>query len=110
MQDEIEIPDILCQLKPYFATEPSENLRADILQFISKTGSPHLWPGQTYDKPKPDSIIQYVAEFWLPSSKALAPCPCCRPKHGKYRHGMVAYFPEEQVIRILGHNCFASIN
>src|SRR5262249_17909691 len=40
-----------------------------------------------------------------------APCPCCRPSHPKfYKTVMIAWFPAEAVIRMLGPRCFASIN
>lgn len=41
----------------------------------------------------------------------LAPCPCCHlhyPKYGK--NGKIAYFPNEQVVRMLGPDCFARLN
>jgi hypothetical protein len=110
MSDEIHIPDSLTHPKPWWTSKPNDERTKEILDFIYNSGAPHLWPGQTYDKPKRDAVIDYVSEFWLPSSKPLAPCPCCRPKHGKYRHGMIAYFPEEKIIRLLGHNCFGTIN
>jgi hypothetical protein len=110
MTDEIDIPASAFDPKPWWDKRPTDERIQEIMGFIQRTNKPYLWPGQTYDKPHPDSIPDYLAEFHLPSSKPLTPCPCCTPRHAKYRHGMIAYFPQERVIRIMGHDCFRSIN
>lgn len=116
MTDEISIPPEAFDPKPWWPSRPSEQVVTEILRFIAKTGSPHRWPGQTYTKPPADAIIVYLAEFDLPDARCAererwAPCPCCTPRHPKYcRKGKIAYFQNEQVIRIIGPECFKHIN
>jgi len=110
MTDEIDIPASASEPKPWWTVRPNEQQRKEILSFILATGKPYLWQGQTYNKPPDDAVVDYLDEFRLPKSKLLVPCPCCRPRHPKYRHGMIAWFPNECVIRIIGHDCFKTIN
>jgi hypothetical protein len=116
MTDEIDIPALLREPKPWWKEVPNETLVREILHFISRTGQPHLWPGQTYTKPPDGSTIIYLAEFDLPKSRKehrelWAPCPCCTPRNPKYcKGGKIGYFPDESVIRILGPDCFSHIN
>jgi hypothetical protein len=110
MTDEIDIPASAFEPKPWWDKRPSDERIQEILGFILRTSKPYLWVGQTYNKPPSDGPIDYLAEFYLPQSKPLVPCPCCTPRHPKYRHGMVAYFPDERVIRIMGHACFRAFN
>ena len=110
MTDELDIPASAYEPKPWWDRRPSDERIQEVLGFILRTGKPYLWPGQTYDRPLNDSHIEYLAEFCLPSNRPLVPCPCCTPRHPKYRRGMIAYFPEEKTIRIMGHDCFKSIN
>lgn len=110
MTDEIYIPASAFEVKPWWNERPSDERIQEIRSFILRTNQPHLWAGQTYNAPPDDAIIDYLTEFRLPNSKPLAPCPCCTPRHPKYRHGMVAHFPNERVIRIMGHDCFKTIN
>jgi hypothetical protein len=40
-----------------------------------------------------------------------APCPCCSPKSPKfYKNGKIAWFPDEHVIRMIGPDCFQTLN
>lgn len=110
MTDEIDIPASAFDVKPWWNERPSDEQILEIRSIILRTSRPHLWPGQTYNKPPNDAVIDYLTEFFLPASKPLVPCPCCTPRHPKYRHGMAAYFPNERVIRIIGHDCFKKIN
>ena len=110
MTDEIDIPATAFEPKPWWDKRPNDERIKEIVGFIGRTSKPYLWAGQTYNRPPIDGPIDYLAEFVLPKSKPLVPCPCCTPRHPKYRHGMVAHFPEERVIRIMGHDCFKSFN
>jgi hypothetical protein len=110
MTDETNIPPSAFEAKPWWNERPNDQLIKEIRSFISRTYKPYLWPGQSYNAPPDDAMIDYLDEFFLPPSKPLVPCPCCTPRHPKYRHGMVAYFPNERVIRIMGHDCFKRIN
>jgi len=110
MTDEIDIPASAFDAKPWWNERPSDERIQEILSFVLRTNQPHLWPGQTYNKPPNDAVIDYLTEFRLSQAKPKVPCPCCRPRHPKYRHGMVAFFPNERVIRIMGHDCFKRFN
>jgi hypothetical protein len=110
MTDEIFVPPTASDPKPWWTQRPGESLIEEILTHIAATSQPFLWAGQTYNKPDKDSPIDYLAEFHLPKSKPLAPCPCCTPRNPKYRHGMIAWFPNESIIRIIGADCFKTIN
>src|SRR6202035_2871316 len=78
------------------------------------TGKPYTWPGHTHTKPSRDAVPVYVGEFSLPQkflkAKRFAPCPCCWDEFGKFGHGKIAWFPDERVIRLIGPDCFASLN
>jgi hypothetical protein len=110
MSEEVDIPTVAFEPKPWWENRPSDERVEEILGFIGRTGKPFLWPGQTYNRPPDDAVIVYLAEFQIPKSKLLVPCPCCTPRHPKYHHGMIAYFPNERVIRIMGHDCFKAFN
>ena len=42
--------------------------------------------------------------------KEFSPCPCCTPNHRKFGEGLIAWFEDEKVIRLIGKDCFAAIN
>ena len=40
-----------------------------------------------------------------------APCPCCHLHYPKYyKNGMIAWFPDQGLIRMLGPQCFRKLN
>lgn len=118
MSDEVEIPPIAWEAKPLFPTRPGEDVIAEIKTFVKRTGTPYLWRGHTHSPPPQDAQIVYLDEVSLPPSHSgdnnrdrWSPCPICSPRHPKfYKAGMIAWFPEEQTIRIIGPECFASFN
>ena len=115
MSEKLAIPASAFETKAWFSDRPSQAVVQEIKAFIKKTGQPHLWRGHTHTPPPRDGQVIYVGEFDLPDRLVkvgrLAPCPCCRPYHPKYgRGGKIAYFPNEQVIRMIGPECFASLN
>lgn len=118
MSDEIEIPPSAWELKSWFSTKPSDEIVDEIKLYIKSHGTPHLWRGHTHSSPPKDSPIVYVAEVSLPATHSgelnhhrWAPCPICSPRHPKfYKLGLIAWFPEEGAIRIIGPECFAAFN
>ncbi len=118
MSDEIVIPPSARVVKAHYADRPSDALVLEIKKFIKETGKPYLWPGHTHTKPPKGASIVYRGEFDLPASHAgsknrhkWAPCPCCKFKSPWYfRDGKIAWFPNEKVIRLIGRDCFRSIN
>jgi hypothetical protein len=57
---------------------------------------------------------EFVWDFEVPEfgvkRLAIAPCPHCAPDTPKYKKGVIAYFADEQVIRLMGTDCFAAMN
>jgi hypothetical protein len=117
LAEELYIPPEAIEPK-IFATSPDAALVAEIKEFIAKDGRPYLWRGHTHSRPQKGATIQYVGKFTLPARccgeknrARWAPCPCCHLRHPKYfKDGMIAYFPDEKVIRILGPQCFRRLN
>ncbi len=112
--NKIEIPDSARIVKPWFLTKPGKEIVAEIHEHIKQTGKPHLWRGHTHTKPPPGSKPVYLDEFDLPEKlrKAArwAPCPCCAPESPKFGSGKIAWFPSEGVIRLLGPECFKTLD
>jgi transposase len=68
-----------------------------------------------HSKPVTGSRIVYIGQFDLPPSHQApdrhAPCPCCSPRSPKFsRNGKIAWFPDEHVIRMIGPECFQTLN
>jgi hypothetical protein len=104
----IEIPDSALASKAIYATKPSQRIVREIKEFLKKGGLPFLWHGHTHTKPLKGALVVYCGEFDLATEQ---PCPCCCPNHPKYKKkGKIAWFPEELVIRLLGPDCFKSLN
>jgi len=113
--ERIEIADECRVIKDWFLTrESADQAIPGVLAHILTTGQPHTWPGHTHTKPSRDAVPVYIGEFSLPAkylkAKRFAPCPCCWDEFGKFGHGKIAWFPEERVIRLIGPDCFASLN
>jgi len=115
MTDEIDIPASALEPKPWFPERPGDEIRLEILQFIRDGGQTFMWRGHTHTRPPPDAFPVYLGEFDIPGAKdrsdLRSPCPCCSPRHAKYfRAGKIAWFPDEQMIRLLGPDCFSALN
>jgi hypothetical protein len=112
----LDIPDECFDPKPYYRTRAAaEAVLPEIRAHIKKTGEPHSWRHHTHSKPTRGARIVYIGQFDLPHSHQApdrhAPCPCCSPRAPKYsRKGMIAWFPDEHVIRMIGPECFATLN
>jgi hypothetical protein len=111
----IDIPDEAKATKPWFDARPSDELVSEIKEFISTTCKPYLWRGHTHTKPPEGAVPFYLEEFSLPKRckrrETWSPCPCCCPDTPKYReNGKIAWFPDERVIRLIGPDCFSSLN
>lgn len=111
-----DIPDEFFDPKPFYRTRDSaEAVLREIKDHIKKTGEPHTWRHHTHSKPVKNSRIVYIGTFDLPPSHQApdrhAPCPCCSPRAPKYsRNGKIAWFPDEHVIRMIGPECFQTLN
>jgi hypothetical protein len=111
-----DIPDHFFEPKPFYRDRPAaEAVLREIKDHIKKTGEPHTWRHHTHSKPVQNARIVYIGTFDLPKSHQApdrhAPCPCCSPRAPKYsRKGMIAWFPDEHVIRMIGPECFQTLN
>ncbi|MBB2749796.1 UNVERIFIED_ORG: hypothetical protein GGI57_000462 [Rhizobium aethiopicum] len=76
---------------------------------IRETREPWTDPNHTHTKPPKDSRPVYLGEFDLPRGY-LTPCPCCSPNNLKFGAGKIAWFPDEQVLRLIGPQCFRTLN
>lgn len=89
----------------------------EVKDFIEAGNEPWLWRGHSHTPPpKMGTPPKYVGRFYLRKeqvvSKTWAPCPCCSPDHRKFGRdgGLIAYFPDEKVVRLIGPDCFGSLN
>jgi hypothetical protein len=118
MSEEVDIPASAWEIKAIFPTRPGDDIIAEIKAYVKAFGTPHLWRGHTHAPPPKDGPVVYLDEIHLPSSHRgdlnrhkWSPCPICSPRHPKfYKAGMIAWFPDEHTIRIIGPECFASFN
>lgn len=116
----VNIPTQARVPKPWFSEEPGNAIVAEIKKFVAATSRPYLWRGHTHTKPPQDARVVYVEEFCLPApyrnNRAFwSPCPCCSDDIPKYKGtdkkpAKIAWFPDEKVIRLIGHDCFSSLN
>jgi hypothetical protein len=110
INDPVDVPAEAFQVKAYYFERPSTADIAAILRFLREEQAPHLWSGHTHTKPSATARVVFLEEFQL-TPETAAPCPCCVSRHAKYwRTGMIAWFPEEGTIRLMGWKCFASMN
>jgi hypothetical protein len=114
MPEQIAIPEAARRVKADFPEFPSNEIVQEILEFVRDTGEPWLWRGHTHTPIPEGSVPKYVWEFDVPEfgskRQAIAPCPHCQPNAPKYKHGVIAYFPDEHVIRLMGADCFRATN
>lgn len=113
--ERIFISDEHRRAKALFPTRQSaEAVVPAILEHIAATGHTHDCRYHTHSKPTPNAVPVYISEFVLPEklrkSKHFVPCPCCSPEFPKFGGGMIAWFEDELVIRIIGPTCFRTLN
>ncbi|HDZ72037.1 MAG TPA: hypothetical protein ENH55_04490 [Aurantimonas coralicida] len=115
MIERLEIPESAFHPKPIFTEYPSPAVIQEIKAYVASTGEPHTWRGHTHSTPPEGSEVVYLDEFDVPTFglklDRVAPCPCCTPFHRKYKiGGKIAWFPNEAVIRLIGPQCYRSLN
>ena len=111
----VDIPEEARRVKDDYAYRPGEAFLQEVRSFVRNGGEPYLFYAHTHTRPPDGSKPVYLDEFDLPESARnsgrLAPCPCCTPNDRKYgRRGKIAWFPSEAVVRLLGPDCFASLD
>ena len=112
----VDVPEESFRVKAEFFEEPSKAVIKEIKTFVTQTGEPHLWRGHTHTRPSIGARVKYLDEFDLPAEfskrKRWMVCPVCHPhsRHFGKRPGMIAWFWEEGVIRLIGPDCFKKLN
>lgn len=113
--ERIEIRPVCRTVKDWFPTrESAEAVIPAILAHIKATGRTYDCFCHTHTPPPEGAVPVYIGEFSLPDrflkAKRFSPCPCCWPEVGKFGHGRIAWFRDERVIRLIGEDCFQSLN
>lgn len=113
--DRIEIPAEALRVKDWFHEFPSDDIVKEIREFVAETAKPYLWRGHTHNPPPIGSLPIYVEEFSLPPRckprSTWSPCPCCTPDTPKFKNeAKIAWFPKEAVIRLIGPDCYKTLD
>jgi hypothetical protein len=110
MTERLEIPAHCFDSKPLFADAPGRDVVDEVRVWV-KTNPVYLWRGHTHSKP--DAVeagqIRYINDFVLPKG-VESPCPCCTPYHAKFGKGYIAWFPLTGNLRLMGQDCFRTLN
>ncbi|MEP9351388.1 hypothetical protein [Xanthobacter sp. KR7-225] len=116
-EHQFDVPPEAFEPKAWYVTRTDANAVLDeIRAWVAEGNEPHLWRGHTHSPPPPLAMPVYIGEVYLPAArvkaKRWAACPCCCPRDPKYGRepGKVAWFPDEQVIRLMGPDCFRALN
>ena len=71
--------------------------------------NPHEFPGVVLTKPPGDADFIWLSdEITLPSAQVMVCCAWCSNGHPKFRRGRLLWFPDEGVLRFVGHRCARS--
>jgi len=110
MAERIDIPAQCFDAKPFFPEQPSRTIVDEVRTWVKKNPV-YLWHGHTHSKPDAEEAgqIRYVADFVLPKG-VESPCPCCTPYHPKFGKGYIAWFPLTKNVRLMGQDCFRTLN
>jgi hypothetical protein len=113
--ERIIIPDASRVTKDWFPTRESADAAIPLIRtHLQATGETYTWAGHTHTRPPEGAVPVYIGSFELPDRyvklKRLAPCPCCWDEAPKFGHGKIAWFEDERVIRLIGPQCFRSLN
>jgi hypothetical protein len=110
MVERIEIPANCFEPKPVFEKAPGRDVVEEIRAWV-KQHPVYMWHGHTHSKPDVEEAgqIRYVNDFVLPKG-VESPCPCCTPHHAKFGKGYIAWFPLTRNVRLMGQDCFRTLN
>ena len=111
----VDVSPSCFEVKAVFPTYPTEDVIREIKDFSLETGRPYEWRGHSHTPPPKDGKPPvYVGRIEISAvarkRKEFSPCPCCTPNHRKFGEGLIAWFEDEKVIRLMGNDCFAAIN
>ncbi|MBS0535371.1 MAG: hypothetical protein JSR72_15040 [Proteobacteria bacterium] len=102
-------------VKADYFERPDIGLVKLIREYIKQFGTPHLWWGHTHTKPPKGGRVTFLGKYSLPKThrrrEKWALCPCCSPATPKYfKQGLIAWFPDEGVIRCVGDQCYKTLD
>ncbi|MEF0939615.1 hypothetical protein [Rhizobium sp. BR 362] len=97
---------------PIFNERPSEEYIQGWHRHMDETGSPETYENVSTNKPDAlENVVLLSGELQVPPAKRLGnrlvPCPICSPTTPKFSKGRMAWFPDEQTVRFIGHDCAA---
>ncbi|MER8464191.1 hypothetical protein [Mesorhizobium sp. M1396] len=95
---------------PVFDEKPSDDYVDRWLEFTNATGHPERFENVTTTKPEMIGTLRLLSgEIEVPIFKRddqdMVPCPICHPTDPWFKLGRMAFFPEERVVRFIGHEC-----
>lgn len=84
-------------------------MRQPFLEHLRETGEPETFPGLAWSKPPPGApFVLIVKDFRVDVNKRrggeMIPCAACATEK-KFATGCLAFYPEEELIRVVGNNC-----
>jgi hypothetical protein len=92
-----------------FPQFPAQIVRQEFLDWVLARGTPDTWRFHDPSPPPKDIPFEIVLKFGIPdklrATVGKASCPICSPISPKYFEGVLAWFPEEGVLRAIGHEC-----
>lgn len=98
---------------PVFPARPTDAYLLEWRDWIAATGAPEKFKNVSTSKPTQiDNIVLLSEEISVPVGRreggGMVPCPFCSPTEPKFKNGRMAYFPDEKVVRFVGHRCAES--
>jgi hypothetical protein len=110
MAERIDIPAHCFDPKPLFPDPPGRDIVDEVRAWVKKSPA-YLWRGHTHSRPDAEEAgqIRYINDFVLPKG-VESPCPCCTPNHAKFGKGYIAWFPLTANVRLMGQDCFRTLN
>lgn len=98
------------QAFPVFDARPPLAYIESWRRHIADTGSPETFINVSNTKPPKNAAVILLSEvIKVPMSLRLGgervPCPLCSPTSPKFGKGRMAWFPDEHVVRFIGHSC-----
>lgn len=95
---------------PNHLGRPSDAYIEGWVQHINDTGYPESYDGVSNSQPTGDGDVRLLSgEIRVPILRReggeRVPCPICHPRQPWFQIGRAAWFPDEQVVRFIGHDC-----
>lgn len=94
---------------PVFSSRPSMDFVRRWHRHIEQTGEPETFESISTDRPARGAQVRLLSsDIAVPLDKRggeRVPCPLCSPTSPKFGTGRMAWFPEEQAARFIGHTC-----